>query len=140
MENVINKNIKMCKFLSLILFLNICFFCSCKQNIVLFRPITPRFIFIGTIGPKDSLTFQVIIKNINDQPLKITKMNTSCGCMVTQSIFPITINARSIDSITILYKPFYLNDTGQVEKYLAILSNSDTAISNITVRGYIMKF
>ena len=67
-------------------------------------------------------------------------MNTSCGCMVTQSIFPITINARSIDSITILYKPFYLNDTGQVEKYLAILSNSDTAISNITVRGYIMKF
>jgi hypothetical protein len=92
-----------------------------------------------TLYINDSLLIEIEVQNNNNSNLVISSTRQSCGCISQIDKLPLVIKHDETDTLYFMYKPFITQDSGNVEKSISFLSNSDTAISVITLKCHVKK-
>lgn len=89
----------------------------------------------GEISKTDTITHTFKIKNITNNPLKIDKIGTSCGCTTTNySMGLIEKNNFAIIETKFIPKK---NQRGKVRKSIVVKCNIDSSFVNLYVKGFI---
>ena len=73
--------------------------------------------------------------NIGDEPIVITRTQTSCGCTATEYTKD-AINPGDTAIVTVTYNPY--NRPGAFEKVIWVYTSGETGRTQLTVRGHVV--
>ncbi len=92
----------------------------------------------GTIKDDSNLVVNFEFKNIGVSNLEIKKANADCGC-TTVKFEKKEVKPGESGIIEIVYSPISNNDSGSISKNIALISNEQTPIRIIKIKGNVTK-
>lgn len=138
---MLNKSVKsifLINFGFVILFLFLLISCESRfKNEKLYGFKVDTLLF-GKINQLDTFNKKIYCYNYSDLPINIIKIEASCGCTKPR-IIDSTINPMDSVPIIMEYIPKLSNDSGKINKYLTLRTNSSPAFVNLILKGEVIK-
>lgn len=86
--------------------------------------IPERTFNFGSVGPKDVVEHEFIIRNVGNAPLTISRAYTTCGC-TTAEFSAKVIQPGEVATINLVYDAGFHDATGQTVRRGLIIENND---------------
>lgn len=86
----------------------------------------------GTIGPRDIVQREFIIRNVGDAPLTISRAYTTCGC-TTAEISASAIPPGKVATISLIFDAGFHDTAGQTVRRGLIIENNDPNQSQVEI-------
>ncbi len=111
---------------------------SCNSKVENRNLITKKIIDLGEINPKDTIKFNVDIKNPNtEDTIFIKKISSDCNCTILESdsFFLNPLSTISVKGVFIPKK----DDTGLVVKKISINSTASYPFNLVEIKASVMR-
>jgi Protein of unknown function (DUF1573) len=92
----------------------------------------------GQLESTDTLLYTLQIKNISDSIIKITNIESACGC-TSVLLKDSTLKVSDSIPIQITYIPSLNKDSGRIIKFITFRTNSYPVFKNLIITGNILK-
>lgn len=114
----------------IITFIAITYSCRSKKEKLSLK-VEPQTINFGVVTQGDTVQLLYLVKNVSQDTVRISKINTGCGCAVSEH--PEFIPPLQMDSLKIIYSS--LGDSGTIEKVIMIESDKFPIFQPIFFKG-----
>lgn len=95
-------------------------------------------LYFSTINQSDTFKKTIFFINHTDTSIRLLRIQSSCGC--TQTSFKDSlVSGNDSVPLTIQYIPSVTMDTGKIEKYITIRTNSSPNFASVKIYGHIQK-
>jgi hypothetical protein len=111
---------------------------SCNSKVENRNLITKKIIDLGEINPKDTIKFNVDIKNPNtEDAIFIKKISSDCNCTILESDSHF-LNPLSTISVKGLFIP-KKDDTGLIVKKISINSTAKYPFNIVEIKAFVIR-
>ncbi len=86
--------------------------------------VSEKFYDFGTIGPKDVVEREFVIRNTGEAPLTISRAYTTCGC-TTAEFSATVIQPGKVATIRLIFDAGFHDSAGQTVRRGLIIENND---------------
>ncbi|MGB7160922.1 MAG: DUF1573 domain-containing protein [Tepidisphaeraceae bacterium] len=94
---------------------------------------SPKVTFQAREG--DTVTGNFIVKNVTDQPLRLLGANTSCGCTVVESNFPVELNAGASTVLKVQMHVEKPTSNGTFQQEAHLLMNREGMVPPLVIEA-----